>query len=85
MISYVQEKQPKRVILITECSMGDNITAANPNVEFVRSCQLCPHMKRITLPKILDCLKNMSGEILVDLDVAAKAKHSVDRMLEYSA
>lgn len=85
MISYVQEKQPKRVILITECSMGDNITAANPNVEFVRSCQLCPHMKRITLPKILDCLKNMSGEILVDPDVAAKAKHSVDRMLEYSA
>jgi quinolinate synthase len=85
MISYVQEKQPKRVILITECSMGDNITAANPNVEFVRSCQLCPHMKRITLPKILDCLKNMSGEILVDPDVAAEAKHSVDRMLEYSA
>lgn len=85
MISYVKEQQPKRVILITECSMGDNITDANPNVEFIRSCQLCPHMKRITLPKIRDCLRDMSGEILVDPVIAAKAKKSVDRMLEYSA
>lgn len=85
MINYVQEKQPKRVILITECSMGDNITAANPNVDFVRSCQLCPHMKRITLPKILTCLKDMKDEILVDADIAARAKKAVDRMLEYSA
>lgn len=85
MIDYVQDKQPERVILITECSMGDNITAANPNVEFIRSCQLCPHMKRITLPKILHSLKTMTTEILVDPDIAAKAKRAVDRMLEYSA
>lgn len=57
MINWVKENQPKRVVMVTECSMSDNVAVENPNVEFVRPCNLCPHMKRITLPKILEpCL-----------------------------
>ncbi len=85
MIDYVQDNKPERVILITECSMGDNITAANPQTSFIRSCQLCPHMKRLTLPKVLESLKNGTQEIIVDPQIAAKAKTAVDRMLAYSA
>src|SRR5687767_11875977 len=54
MIDFVRKHQPKRVVLVTECSMADNVSAELPNVQFVRPCNLCPHMKRITLPKILD-------------------------------
>lgn len=85
MINYVKDKQPERVILVTECSMGDNITSANPNVSFIRSCQLCPHMKRITLPKVLHSLKTGTQEINVDAEIAVKSKRAVDRMLAYSA
>ena len=84
MIDYVVDEQPKKVVLITECSMGDNIAQANPNVEFVRSCNLCPHMKRITLPKILYSLQHMVAEVTVDPDVAVEAKKAVDYMLELS-
>jgi len=81
MINYVQEKQPPRVVMITECSMSDNVSVENPNVEFVRPCNLCPHMKRISLKNILSCLQNMEHEVFVDEDVAIRAKRSVDRML----
>ena len=81
MISYVREHQPKRVVLVTECSMADNVSAELPNVEFVRPCNLCPHMKRITLPKILDSLVYMQEEVWVDPAIAAKARRAVERMV----
>ena len=82
MIKYVKENQPKKVMMVTECSMSDNIQIDNPNVEFIRPCNLCPHMKRITLPKILDCLKNETNEILMSEDIIRKARKSVEKMAE---
>ena len=82
MIKYVRDNQPKKVMMVTECSMSDNIQIDNPNVEFIRPCNLCPHMKRITLPKILDCLKNESNEIVMSKDIIEKARKSVERMAE---
>jgi len=80
MIKYVRDNQPKKVMMVTECSMSDNIQIDNPNVEFIRPCNLCPHMKRITLPKILDCLKNETNEIVMSKDIIEKARKSVERM-----
>ena len=84
MISYLNDNSPKRVVLITECSMSDNVAADHPNMELVRPCQLCPHMKLISLPKILQCLQDESHEVLVDPEIAIKAKTAIDRMLELS-
>ncbi|MDK9697541.1 MAG: quinolinate synthase NadA [Siculibacillus sp.] len=70
-----------RVVLVTECSMADNVAAEAPGVEFVRPCNLCPHMKRITLPKILDALLEMKEEVVVDPEVAARARRAVERMI----
>ena len=81
MISYVKDNQPKKVMMVTECSMSDNIQVENPNVEFIRPCNLCPHMKIITLPKILDCLENETGEIIMDQDTINKARLSVEKMV----
>ena len=81
MIDFVRKRQPNRVVLVTECSMADNVSAELPNVEFVRPCNLCPHMKRITLPKILDSLVYMQEEVWVDPAVAAKARRAVERMV----
>jgi quinolinate synthase len=81
---YVTQKQPKKVVLITECSMSDNISVNNPNVEFLRPCNLCPHMKRISLPKILNALLTMTHEVTVDPVMALRAKAAVDKMLEAS-
>jgi len=82
MIKYVKDNQPKKVMMVTECSMSDNIQIDNPNVEFVRPCNLCPHMKRITLPKILDCLKKETNEIVMSKEIIKKARKSVERMAE---
>ena len=82
MIKYVKDNQPKKDMMVTECSMSDNIQIDNPNVEFIRPCNLCPHMKRITLPKILDCLRKESNEILMSEETIKKAKKSVERMAE---
>ena len=82
MIKYVRDNKPKKVMMVTECSMSDNIQIDNPEVEFIRPCNLCPHMKRITLPKILDCLKNETNEIIMSNDVIEKARKSVERMAE---
>ena len=81
MSDYVTDNQPARVVMITECSMSDNVAVNNPNVEFVRPCNMCPHMKRITLPKILACLQDLSNAVEVDEDIAARARESVERML----
>jgi len=81
MSDYVGSRQPRRVVLITECSMADNVAVQNPGVEFLRPCNMCPHMKLITLPKILHALQTMSTEVVVDPDVAARARRSVENML----
>ena len=82
MIKYVKDNQPKKVMMVTECSMSDNVQVDNPNVEFIRPCNLCPHMKKITLPKILDCLENETNEIILDKEIIEKARKSVERMAE---
>jgi quinolinate synthase len=81
MINWVRNKHPKRVVMITECSMADNVQAELPDVEMVRPCNLCPHMKRITLPKILDSLVTLREEVTIDPLVAEKARRSVERMI----
>ena len=82
MIDYVKKNQPKKVMLVTECSMSDNVQADNPNVEFIKPCNLCPYMKKITLQKILDCLENETNEIFIDERMAKAARQSVQRMTE---
>uniref|UniRef100_Q07IB0 Quinolinate synthase n=1 Tax=Rhodopseudomonas palustris (strain BisA53) TaxID=316055 RepID=Q07IB0_RHOP5 len=81
MINWVRDKHPKRVVMITECSMADNVQAELPDVEMVRPCNLCPHMKRITLPKILDSLIYLREEVTVDPAIIAPARRSVERMI----
>jgi quinolinate synthase len=81
MIRHVGEAGRRRVVMITECSMSDNVADAHPDVEFVRPCNLCPHMKRITLPKVLRSLETMTHEVTVDPAVADRARAAVERML----
>src|SRR5437868_1126082 len=81
MIKWVRDKRPKRLVMITECSMADNLRAELPDVEVVQPCNLCPHMKRITLPKILESLVYLREEVTVDPDIAEKARRSVERMI----
>jgi quinolinate synthase len=81
MADYVTERQPGRVVLITECSMADNIAVLHPKIEFVRPCNLCPHMKRITLPNIRAALETMRHEVVIDPAVAGRARLAVERML----
>jgi len=80
MVNYVKKNQPKKVLLVTECSMSDNIQIENPNVEFVKPCNLCPYMKKITLKKILNCLEKETNEIKIGNNIAARARLSVQRM-----
>ena len=80
MIKYVEDHQPKKVMMVTECSMSDNVRIDNPKVEFIKPCNLCPYMKKITLPKILECLENETGEIIMDKETIDKARISVERM-----
>ena len=82
MLDYVGKNRPKRVLMVTECSMSDNVAAEYPDVEFVRPCNLCPHMKKITLPKILASLETLSPTVEIDPAVAVRARRSVQRMLE---
>lgn len=82
MIDHVKTERPGRVLLLTECSMSDNVAAEVPDIEFVRPCNLCPHMKWITLPKIRHSLETMSHEIIVDPAIADAAQRAVARMLE---
>ena len=81
MMEFVAVKQPKKVLLVTECSMSDNLAALNPAVEFVRPCNLCPHMKRITLPAIRRALENMEEEVTIPDALFPQARRAVERML----
>jgi quinolinate synthase len=81
MIKWVKDHQPSKVLLVTECSMSDNVAVEAPNVEFARPCNLCPHMKRITLPKILESLVFLKEEVTVPEHVAERARMSVERMI----
>jgi quinolinate synthase len=81
MIRHVGTEHPKQVVLVTECSMSDNVAVEFPDVDFIRPCNLCPHMKRITLPKVLWSLQNLEPVIDVAPDIAERARQSLDRML----
>tara|TARA_B100000989_G_scaffold69666_1_gene48689 strand:+ start:65 stop:1084 length:1020 start_codon:yes stop_codon:yes gene_type:complete len=82
MSDYVKEKQPQKVLMVTECSMSDNVSVANKNVEFIRPCNLCGHMKRVTLKKIYDSIIYNQHEVTVDPQYADKARLSIERMLK---
>lgn len=81
MSNYVKDKQPDNVVLITECSMSDNVALENPKVNFVRPCNLCPHMKRISLPKILRALQTMEHKVEIDAEIIEKARLPIERMI----
>ncbi len=81
MADYVGQHRPARVVLVTECSMSDNLALVHPATEFVRPCNLCPHMKRITLANIRRSLETMTHEVAIDRDIAARARRAVERML----
>jgi quinolinate synthase len=81
MAAYVGRHKPARVVMVTECSMSDNVAVAYPEVEFIRPCNLCPHMKRITLPKIRRALETMQHEVTIDPALAERARRAVERML----
>ncbi len=85
MIDWVKTKRPAKVVLVTECSMASNVAAEAPDVEFVRPCNLCPHMKRISLENIYEALLYNRYEVTVDPVVAEKARRAVERMVEASA
>lgn len=81
MIKYVGRERPRRVVMVTECSMSDNVAVEHPDVEFIRPCNLCPHMKQITLPKILQALQRMEHRVEVPPETAQRARQAVERML----
>jgi len=85
MIKWVQDQQPNRVLMVTECSMSDNVAVSNPDVQFVRPCNLCPHMKKITLENILDSLLHLRQEVVIDPALIPRARRAIERMMEYSS
>jgi len=82
MSNYVRDNQPERVIMVTECSMSDNVAIENPNVNFIRPCNLCAHMKRISLKKIYDAIRFNQFQIEVEDQIIDRARLAIDRMLE---
>ncbi|MFW2405174.1 MAG: quinolinate synthase NadA [Gammaproteobacteria bacterium] len=81
MIQHIDDDRPEQVVMVTECSMSDNVAIQFPDVQFIRPCNLCPHMKRITLPKILRSLQELAPEVEVEPDMAKRARRSLERML----
>ena len=81
MIKYVQTEKPAKVVMVTECSMASNVAAETPDVEFVKPCNICPHMKRITLENILWCLHSGTEEVIVPQELIAPGRRAVDRMI----
>ncbi len=81
MSGFVEKQRPPRVVLLTECSMSDNVAVLHPDVEFIRPCNLCPHMKRITLKNIRHALESGRNEVTIDPAIAAPARRAVERML----
>jgi quinolinate synthase len=82
MVNYVGESLPQRVLMVTECSMSDNVAVEYPDLEFIRPCNLCPHMKKISLAKILWSLQNEAHRVEIDAEMSRRARRSVERMLE---
>jgi quinolinate synthase len=82
MQDYVVNERPSKVLMVTECSMSDNVSAGIHDVEFIRPCNLCPHMKKITLAKIQASLETLSPAVQIDAAVADRARASVERMLD---
>ena len=82
LLRHVDATRPDRVVLVTECSMSDNVAVAHPEIEFIRPCNLCPHMKQIPLPRIYAALRDLQHEVLVDPAVAARGRTAVERMLQ---
>ena len=82
MINWVKDHQPAQVMMLTECSMADNVASASPQTRFVRPCNLCPHMKRITLENIRDSLATMTHQVEIPEEIADRARLAVTRMLE---
>ena len=82
MIDHVEKHKPQQVVMITECSMSDNVAVEHPEVKFIRPCNLCPHMKTITLPKILKSLQTLEYRVEVEPEIAQRARQSIERMLE---
>ncbi|MBR1246869.1 quinolinate synthase NadA [Bradyrhizobium sp. AUGA SZCCT0169] len=81
MSGYVEQRRPPRVVLLTECSMSDNVAVLHPDVEFIRPCNLCPHMKRITLKNIRHALEANQHQVTIDPAIAAPARRAVEKML----
>ncbi len=81
MINWAKSERPRQLVMVTECSMSDNVAAEVPETEFIRPCNLCPHMKRITLHNIRDSLLEMKHEVEVPADIAERARVAVERML----
>ena len=81
MSDFVDKQRPPRVVLLTECSMSDNVSVLHPDVEFIRPCNLCPHMKRITLKNIRHALETNQHQVTIDPPIAAPARRAVERML----
>jgi quinolinate synthase len=81
MEEFVRRDAPKKVVLVTECSMSDNLALQHPEIEFIRPCNLCPHMKRITLSNIRHALETMTTAVTIDPVIAGRARHAVERML----
>jgi quinolinate synthase len=82
MIRHLDHSRPQQVVMLTECSMSDNVAVAFPDIHFIRPCNLCPHMKRITLAKVVHSLTHLQYEVQVDATVAQRARQAVERMLE---
>ena len=85
MIRYVKERRPARVMMVTECSMAANVAAETPDVEFIQPCNLCPHMKSITLQNILESLQEMKYEVTIPDDIVDDARRAVQRMVDLGA
>ena len=85
MINWVKDNRPAKVMMVTECSMSDNVAVETPDVEFVRPCNFCPHMKRITLENVYEALLELKEEITIDPDVTERARQAVERMIKVTA
>ena len=82
MIDWVRRERPESVVMVTECSMSDNVALESPETDFIRPCNMCPHMKRITLANIRDSLAELRHEVIIEPDVAGRARAAVERMLD---
>jgi len=84
MINWVKTEKPARVVMVTECSMSDNVASETTGVDFLRGCNICPHMKRINLENVLWSLHTMTEEVTVPADIIEPARAAVQKMIDYS-